>query len=666
MKRMAFSKDGSLISVDGSLDIWADEKESQLGSSGLLTSKDLDFLNEQFLPGNPDSPYWSLHESGKNLAPMVYSNGKTQADIVKEVVELIHSGKKVVFIHGVCGTGKSAIALNISRLLGKSSIVVPIKSLQKQYEEDYTRKKYVLKPAGKKMRIAIITGRDNHDSIIRPGVSCADPMLPDNILIAEKNRYKLVEYYNENPFIKNKIIPDIRRMRRISVGPANPYWSPIVSEDYDLSQLLDAKKKIYHGVDGKKYVFYHRKQGCSYYDQFQAYLDADVIIFNSAKYEIEMAIGRKPESDVDIIDEADAFLDSFSKEISVDLMHFQNSLQHLLPDNIKAEAAIKVINELLVNEIKQKGAIGIDESKIYPLKETFFGRIISILLENRELQAEILLDESNYANKALEAATMFEDMLPGTYVTYRRFENSLFASLVTINVSKKFQDLMAKTKALVLMSGTLHSPEVLENVFGITDYSVVEAETKTPGTISIFRSGKEFNCEHRNLSSGKEKRKQYLLALSECMKNAKKPVLVHVNAFDDLPSDFEVSEYGISNLVSRESLKSMQKEDRNGDMIASFKSKKSSILFTTKCSRGIDFPGDMCNSVIFTKYPNPNTRDIFWQVLRLTHSAYYWSFYADKAKREFLQRLYRALRSPQDKVLLLSPDTRVLDAARFL
>jgi len=74
----------------------------------------------------------------------------------------------------------------------------------------------------------------------------------------------------------------------------------------------------------------------------------------------------------------------------------------------------------------------------------------------------------------------------------------------------------------------------------------------------------------------------------------------------------------------------------------------------------------MCNSIVFTKYPNPNVSDTFWKVLQKTHPDYYWEFYKDKASRGFLQRIYRALRSPNDHVKILSPDIRVLDCARKL
>ena len=92
--------------------------------------------------------YWSLYLSEKGietkLPPLKFTNNKTQEDVVKEVVELSKE-HKVIFIHGTCGSGKSAIALNIARILGKSSIVVPVKALQKQYEDDYTNNKFLFK-----------------------------------------------------------------------------------------------------------------------------------------------------------------------------------------------------------------------------------------------------------------------------------------------------------------------------------------------------------------------------------------------------------------------------------------------------------------------------------------------------------------------------------------
>jgi Rad3-related DNA helicase len=69
---------------------------------------------------------------------------------------------------------------------------------------------------------------------------------------------------------------------------------------------------------------------------------------------------------------------------------------------------------------------------------------------------------------------------------------------------------------------------------------------------------------------------------------------------------------------------------------------------------------------VFTKYPNPNIGDTFWKVLKKNHPNYFWDFYKDKARREFLQRIYRAVRSRDDHVYILSPDKRVMDSVRLL
>jgi len=204
----------------------------------------------------------------------------------------------------------------------------------------------------------------------------------------------------------------------------------------------------------------------------------------------------------------------------------------------------------------------------------------------------------------------------------------------------------------------------LKNIFGIEDYGMVEAETMSQGSIEIMKTGKEFDCRYSNFYSGRYKREDYLRVLEHVVARAEKPALVHVNAFNDLPKMDEASDFKIFNVSSSEELRISQSNDKSGNAIIDFKEGKSDTLFTTKCSRGIDFPGDTCKSVVFTKYPNPNVKDTFWQILQKTHPDYYWEFYRDKARREFLQRIYRAVRSPDDHVYVLSPDSRVLDAVR--
>ncbi|GAG16784.1 unnamed protein product, partial [marine sediment metagenome] len=258
----------------------------------------------------------------------------------------IRNGHKVIFIKGVCGSGKSAIALNLAKEFGKASIVVPVKALQKQYEDDYMNKKYLLKENGEKLKISVITGRSNHkcpfitenpedfDEIIgeTPKIernaklnefsesselngfndekmliakktddfSCDNNQLPCKIQIKEKNKNKIREYLKKNPKLRLQEYSSIFNVKRMSIAPVCPYWSPIVPAEINLN--LDAKTKDYEGLNGIKYKIYQRKKGCGYYNQFNSYVHADTLIFNSAKYKLETIMNRKPLTDIEIID----------------------------------------------------------------------------------------------------------------------------------------------------------------------------------------------------------------------------------------------------------------------------------------------------------------------------------------------------------------------------
>ncbi|MFH1311438.1 MAG: helicase C-terminal domain-containing protein [Nanoarchaeota archaeon] len=641
----------------------------------LKTTASLQFLKEELensLDNNIETSgldinnYWSLYEGEKPLVPLKFTNNKTQEDIVREVVELSKE-HKVIFIHGTCGSGKSAIALNIARVLGKSSIVVPVKALQKQYEEDYITKKYLRKADGRKMKIAMITGRDNHDSIINPGVSCADPSLPENIKIVEKNSEKILEYVRQNPFISNPSNLTLENVRRFTIAAANPYWSPILPSTFELKSLTDAKKIRYKGVNGQEHIFYHRKKGCSYYDQYLAYMNADVTIFNSAKYRAEISLGRKPLTEVDIIDEADEFLDEFFQQDELNLTRLLASARGFYPESNLSQKSLEKIKKLIELEEQNKKATGIREDDVFQISETKIQEILQEFNSSLDLESEITLDELNYLNKAVETAKTFEHSLDKLYLTYRKNEEgNLLIKLVSTDISGKFKDLLSKAKVLIFMSGTLHSDNIIKNIFEINDFKIVQAEELNFGSTEIVATGKEFDCKYSNFSSNTHSREDYLTALSKCMEKAQTPVLIHVNAFKDLPTEDEIEKLGVDNLMSAEKIKADQREDKEGLIISNFKKGLSKSLFTTKCSRGIDFPGEMCNSIIFTKYPNPNVSDTFWKVLQKTHPNYYWEFYKDKAWRGFLQRIYRALRSPHDKVKILSPDIRVLECVKKL
>ncbi len=668
--RMRFDKRGNLIAVDGTLADFKPgskllEDEETLPENNLKTSDSLHFLQQSKKEDNSkDREFWSLYQNGSFLEPLIFSNGKTQEDIVKEIYNAINNGKKIILVHGACGTGKSAIALNVARAVGRASIVVPVKNLQRQYEQDYTDKKYLLKKDGSRMSIAVLTGRENHDSVMKPGISCADTMLPDNIPISDKYFEQIKEYYEQNPLIKHRVeLDSVIKLTRVAIAPANPYWSPILPVEVAL-HFPDARRKRYLGLEGKEFVFHHRKTGCSYYDQYQAYISSDVLIFNAAKYKIESALNRKPLTDIDIIDEGDEFLDSFSAQYTLNLTKLASSLKVIYADEPATQEAIdKILLNLSIEE-KRARALGVDEEKVEHIKDTNLRPVLASLKSSKGIEVEVSMDELSYVHKGLEAATQFESSLDETYLTYSIREGDLFATFVTTNVSKKFHELADKSKALVLMSGTLHSEQVLKDVFGVKDFIVIDAEKSYQGVLEIHRTGKEIDCRYSNFQSGKHTREDYLRALNSSVSAAKRPTLIHVNSYEDLPSEIELRKLDLQSLISKEQLRLVQGQDKKGEQVRRFKNREIDCLFSTRCTRGVDFPGNLCNSIVFTKYPNPDMRNTFWKILQKTHPNSFWEFYKDKAWREFLQRIYRALRSKNDHVYILSPDKRVIDGAR--
>ena len=635
---------------------------------------------------------WNLYQNGKFLEPLKFSNGKTQEDIVNEVIDAVRGGNKIIFIRGVCGTGKSAIALNLAKELGKTSVVVPIKNLQEQYKRDYENEKYLLKDNKEKLKISVITGRKNHkckfledntsvipkikreiDSKlhnifsgkrkeikeeIERDISADNYNLPCKIEIKEKNWRKIKEYLKQNKDVNFKNFENIKDVKRVSVAGACPYWCPVIPDKYELGgeSFASAIKKKYKGLNNTDFIFYQRRQGCRFYEQFNSFVDSDVVVFNSLKYHLESALDRKPFTEVEIIDECDEFLDGFANQRTLNIDRLQISLANIFSWNEETDKIIKEMEEI-IRQIKRNPRVNdaIQTQEIIPLKETGVYDLLKNFLKIPELLDDA--DDEIYAFEVEETARMFDGFFDETYLNTTKKDEQMIISLVTTNLAKRFQEMIDKNKTIVLMSGTLHSENVLKNVFGVENYKIIEAETEQQGRIEVKRTGLEMNCKYDNYSCSREK---FLKAFDKCVEVAKKPALIHIQAFIDLPTEQEIKEFNLKNLVSRDEIREEQARDKKGKIINDFKNREIDVLFSTKSGRGLDFPGEQCNSIIFTKYPNPNVRDVFWKILSQTKPQHYWEFYKDKARRELWQKIYRGLRFRDDHVYLLSPDERVL------
>jgi len=366
---------------------------------------------------------WSLYKktgdegifdfNGEELKPLKFSNGKTQEDVVKEILNAIEKGNKLIFIRGACGSGKSGIALNLARHFKKTSIIVPIKSLQEQYENDYTKEKFILKKDSQKLKISIVKGRNNFRCPYSQGdCRCDDEFLPCTIELREKNFGKILDYVEQNPNVSKLDFSSVSDVKRMSIAPVCPYWSPLLPSEANPKNLEKTSKKKFMSSSGKEYALFQRKKGCGYYDQYESYSDSDVLIFNSQKYLLESALGRKPRTDIEIIDECDEFLDNFANEKRINLSRLLSALSSLFPDTQEKRHALKEM-AFLLNEIILKD----NNTEVEKIKETELEPLFDKIFANPYLAED---DENNYYNSVLEIAKSFENLMDETYVNFEK------------------------------------------------------------------------------------------------------------------------------------------------------------------------------------------------------------------------------------------------------
>jgi Rad3-related DNA helicase len=602
---------------------------------------------------------WSLiDKKGEKLKPLVFSNGKTQEDIVNEVLKAINEGNKIIFLKGMCGSGKSAVALNIAKEFNRTSIVVPVKYLQAQYEKDYSENMHIVKDDGEKLGIKILTGRNNFKCAYNKSCNADDRFLPCTIELRKENWDLIKSYLKNNEFVNVTDFGTVDDVRRVSVAASCPHWSPVIGKDWFGTDygLKDAKSHKYKGLMDKDYIYFEREKGCKYYEQFMSYINSDVMIFNSKKYDIENLLDRKPETDIEIIDECDEFLDSLNNEKRINLNYMKKKVGEVFvksEDEVR-EACGKII-EAIDGILKLKWISEIIEnSEILKIKDTKIMNLLNLFLNN-EFLFEYEELESYYG-----IAKNFQGLYDDTYVSFSKSKREdLVVNIVNINLEKKLNGILGKNKVFIMMSGTLHSEKVLKDIFGIKDFVFIEAETQHRGVINKAITGAEKNYRWKYFDEGKVTRKDYLESFQKCVDCAEKPFLVHVNSFMDLPSEAEKDKYGIR-LMSREKIEELQERYKKGELLQMFKDGKLEVLYSTKCNRGVDLPGNMCKSIVFSKYPFPGMKNVFWRILRKENPEGFREFYFDKAKREFLQRIYRGLRSDDDKINLLSPDSMVM------
>lgn len=566
---------------------------------------------------------WGLYSSkGEPMPPRTFTTGKTQEETVDEILEKFEDNR-IVLLKGGVGSGKSIIGATVAGALGKGVINVPVKPLQEQYQRDYEGRLHI-KIDGRTLKIRVLKGRSNFTCrrVLSGNVRCSSRVLPCTVPLDKTTpRWK-----------------EARKCKR---------WSPIYPHDIKpLRNEKDCKVLEYKSLSGTQYV-YQRGGGCGYYDQNLYYLNSDILIYNNAKWHADSVIGRKPDVDVEIFDEADLFLDGLtlrsvvSERIMSILLSEASDIKTILYRDNKHDEGMEI--ESLAAEVK-KEFVELVESKTpsqpYDFNEDaeHFVRKLLEFLKNLETE---------YAGKLIPT---LEDVLTYSKITSFYTEEDKVTFFVP-EPSVVTKDVLGRTgKKILFMSATMQEPSVLKEIYGLDDFALVEGETRTPGKLYAKRTDEERVVNWKSWQDANFQ-EWYWKTLSRILNWAEKPMLVQVHSYQYLPKDGAYPA-----IPSRSEVKSADQEAG----ILAFKAGEKDVLFSTKTDRGIDLPGAMCRAIVIMKYPFPSISDPLFTVMkkRLGDRAF-WKYYGDIARRDLHQQIGRGLRSDDDWIEVWSPDLKV-------
>jgi hypothetical protein len=543
---------------------------------------------------------WELTKANGDIqSPRTYHNGKTQETVVDEIVTSFDDNKFVIVV-GVVGSGKSAIALHVIKRMGGGIIVVPTKVLEHQYVDDYC--------GGKKYHI---------------------PDLPVEYMVGKGNfkcRYVSNRWsctHSDEPCnrpLKKDIIDDEGNHRsesRLQVAKECPYWAPVYggqSVDRATEVLGESYSTIrYSAIGGEKFWFMPQHP-CDYYAQFSYYTKACALIMNQAKWEIETLIERKPAVPVEIVDEADGFLDSLSYQVE--------------------------ITERFFSAVKKENFV--DDDDLITLEDAFAEIVHDLDGFEGKLNSDIVLFIENFKNSLKDCSTSsvaFEKLSKLTQI----LECSDYAYACIKNNSIKIfmprpdialRKLFANSHKVVLMSGTMQSAETLKEVFRLEDAHLIIAEDIPPGELRIKMTGREASVTYGNWQNP-QFQADYHRTLSHMVKMSQKPCLVQVHAKKYVPQEY---------------LGLLEANDFVDN-----------VWWSTKTDRGVDLPDDSCRSIVIMKYPLPDMNDVVLKTMRaLLGEGKFWLYMNDIAGRNLLQQCGRGVRHNDDWCEIWSPDSKCI------
>lgn len=548
---------------------------------------------------------WDVRDSQGNKVPPLQFEGKTQADVVKEIGEAFES-YDIVFLVGACGTGKSLIAMTVAQNYSDGAIiVVPTKHLQRQYYNDFKEDgRFRLRG----IDIRFILGRNN---FICPYTDrrCDDPNLPCTRKLKDDEK-------------------------RYAVASECPFWSP--RYPYKEEMLKRIRDKIgrdyytYRTAMGEWAVFCSDdpEQDCPFLRQFVAYLEGNVIVMNDKLWLIETLAGRKPifYAGLEVWDEADHLL---QKLVMGQTLSYRRIGKYLEMDT--SERLLKMWKKF----VRLKEFDDVARDKLWE----FLERLEILVSRDTSDEAESLRFKINRIIEEMDDMIIKSVSDPDIrktklYFYFRR-------------PAKFIRKILSLSNGKILgMSATLQEPAILREYYGFDNFTIIYGRQKYPGKVYLLPTKRWF-ITHKNWDKLKEKVQKEAMKVIRWAEKRKFKTLIQVHAFKyidgmEVPLDDKEHDY--------------LEKFLNGDLLH---------IASTRTHRGIDLKDEKCRVMVILKHPLPDLESMEIKCLFETMPEdLAWKVYTDMARRSLIQQVGRALRHDDDWVLLAVLDINALNVLK--
>lgn len=577
-----------------------------------------------------------LYADGTEVEPLVFPNGISQRDVVRQVVASLES-YDVVEVESAPGTGKTHIAMGIISEFAdvgaakapiidgrhRGVLVEPINAIATQIQYDFTFR-FKIAQYGREIPVGTVFGRRHYICPVIDGSSDKAPCVG----------------------VGAKKLDICAR------------FAPVVTEDeYQFLQSYVGVAISYNCVSGTCYKIRGLSTGCPYYDAHSVYVTHPIIVTNPQKYRLHALTGVLPEHYIVVIDEADAAMPSLELIYTVSQSEMkQYASKYRVPN--------------LYKEVEKTFRDGYDYIDIVNIHSEFWKTLLATIQEDvkncfsncthDDCTSECLFKVYDDMMTIKEKLKMLGYIQTSTNVRYGRsaYRNDVRISMAPGDMSQYFRSIF-KDKKVVLMSATPLTDYEMR-VYGMHNRGRVVAYRKLLGTVYVgYVVG--LDKATRYVIDSPEFRADFINALVENIRAALvwKPTLVHVVAWDIWENDvllMMLEKIGVT----------PDAIDRDGKKILEMRDGKRDIVISSHAIRGIDLYGDLVRSIVVPKAPYPTLNDprvIYYKSVLMND---FDKWYRRKMEDQLFQLIARGVRGKDDWVVVFSPDVRVYEALRRL